>query len=654
MHGHINRTTDANDPCLVNYSSLFTPRKIGNLQINNRLIMSAMGNALADNNGDVTEAMLDYYRVRARGGVGLVITQFAAVSADAVMPFNLGIYEDRFIPGLKKLVEAIHEQGVKVCIQLMHPGMLLLLFKTIPKGLSIKVPSITPFMATDKPYEVVSEKDIEGYIQNFTEAALRVKEAGADAVEIHACHGCLLSAFLSPAINRRTDFYGGNVENRTCFVSRITEQIRKEVGSDLPLIVRVNGSDDIEGGVTPDDVIKEAEILTKAGINAISISSGLEYWSTLMAPSYLTPEGVIIPVAEKVKKAVSIPVIVAGKISPELAGKTVGNGQADFIALGRPLLADPELPNKLRQGNSEYIFRCLYCNNCLRTSWRSCTINPFLYRESASNLVPAAIPKRVMIIGGGLAGLQAAMLFKIRGHEVSLFEKESELGGQWGIASRLPGKQGYSSIIYHLKSILDKLQVQVTLNCEITKEQVNSLKPDIAIVATGATPISLDIPGSKGDNVVQANDIIRGKAEARGKIAVIGGSILGMETAVMLAEQGKEVILVSHSGLGGRKGPDDLITFRGLMRRLVQLRIPIYLNASILEINARSLSIRLAEEVFSLSCDIIVLAIGVQPMDKLVTELKGIVPEVYAIGDCVMPGNAAQATFSAARLALKV
>lgn len=250
--------------------------------------------------------------------------------------------------------------------------------------------------------------------------------------------------------------------------------------------------------------------------------------------------------------------------------------------------------------------------------------------------------------------MQAAMLFKMRGHEVALFEKGPQLGGQWDIASRLPGKQEYASIINHLKSTLEKLQVKVTLNCEVTKEQVNFLKPEIAVVATGADSINLEIPGSAGNNIVQANDVIKGKVGAGGKITVIGGSILGMETAVMLAERGKEVSLVSHSGLGGRKGPDDMITFRGLMRRLVQLRIPIYLNADILEISDHSLSIRLSNEIISLSCDTVVLAIGVQPVDKLVTELKGIVPEIYSIGDCVMPGNAAQATFSAARLALKV
>jgi len=307
--------------------------------------MAAMGNALAGVDGTINEAMLGYYNARAKGGAGLIITQFAAVSPDGVMPYNLSIFEDKSIPGIEKLVRVIHEQGAKVCIQIMHPGMLFLLLKPVPQGLSIKVPSITPWMAKDKPFQTINEDDIERYIQDFGAAAHRVKEAGADAVELHACHGCLLSTFLSPAINQRSDLYGGSVENRTRFTRRAIEKIRDRVGADFPVLVRINGSDDVEGGVTTDEVVRQAVILGAAGANAISVSSGLEYWSTLMAPSYLTPEGMIIPVAAEVKKVTGLPVIVSGKISPETAEKTIGEGKSDFVALGRPLLADPDLPS---------------------------------------------------------------------------------------------------------------------------------------------------------------------------------------------------------------------------------------------------------------------------------------------------------------------
>jgi 2,4-dienoyl-CoA reductase-like NADH-dependent reductase (Old Yellow Enzyme family)/NADPH-dependent 2,4-dienoyl-CoA reductase/sulfur reductase-like enzyme len=636
------------------YSALFQSGSIGSLGLKNRLIMAAMGNSLSDDQGNVTEAMLDYYRVRAGGGVGMVITQFASVSRDDVMPYNLGIYDDRFIAGISRLVNTIHEKGAKACIQLMSPGMLLLLFKSLPQGVTIKVPGITPLLAKDRPFQTLSDAEIEKSILDFGSAAIRVKEAGADAVEIHACHGCLLSTFLSPAINRREDLYGGSVDNRVRLVRLIVTLIKEKLGAKFPLIARINGEDDMPGGVTPEDVVRQAEILTQAGADAISISSGLEYWSTLMAPSYLSPEGVILPVVYKVKQAVKVPVIAAGKITPELAEDSITAKKMDFVALGRPLLADPALPDKLRQGSDIDVVKCLYCNNCLRTSWRSCTVNPFLFRESTGSMLLARSRKKIMVIGGGLAGMEAAVISKIRGHNVSLFEKESSLGGQWGIACMIPGKQNYASIISYLRQSLERLQIPVKLNAEINRDRVAEMKPEVAIIATGAVPSMMQIAGADQKDIYQANDVIQGKVEVKGKTVVLGGSILAMEAGILLAERGIEIILVSHSGLGGRKGPDDMITFRGLLRRLVDLRIPLFLNASILEKTGKSLTIGSGGEIITLPAETVVLAIGVNPVDNLVTELKGIVPEIYPIGDCVMPGNAAQATYSAARLAMKL
>ena len=242
------------------FASLFTPGNIGNLYLKNRLIMAPMGNSLADNDGFTTDAMIGYYRVRAQGGAGLIITQFASVNYDDMMPYSLALYDDRFMPGMRRLVDAIHEHGARVCIQLMHPGMLLLLLRSIPEKMTIKVPSITPLMVGAKPYEEITEEDIRRYVLDFAEAARRVKESDADAVELHACHGCLVSTFLSPATNRRTDRYGGSVENRARFTREIVEGVRKKVGAEFPITVRINGNDDVDVGVTADEVVQQARV----------------------------------------------------------------------------------------------------------------------------------------------------------------------------------------------------------------------------------------------------------------------------------------------------------------------------------------------------------------------------------------------------------
>jgi 2,4-dienoyl-CoA reductase-like NADH-dependent reductase (Old Yellow Enzyme family)/thioredoxin reductase len=640
---------------MAKFENTFQPGDIGKMHLENRLVMAPLGTVLVDSEGGVTDALCDYYRPRAAGGVGLVIAQCASPSAEAKAMYSLGIYDDKFVPGLRQLFEVIHSEGPKVAVQLMHPGLLIVAGGLLAPGVSVRVPSITAWMPGNLPLVEVGEADIDGYVEDYAEAARRAKEAGADAVELHACHGCLVGAFMTPVMNKRTDRYGGSMENRMRFPLQILERIKANLGKDFPVIVRLSAADDFPGGITIDEAIYQATTFEQAGADAIHVSAGIEYLTGLNIPCYLYSEAPMLPLAEKIKKAVGIPVIAVGKISPELAERVVGEGRVDYIAMGRPLLADPELPNKLRDGCTEDIRQCIHCNNCVRLKLPlSCTVNPFLYRESIPAPAPVESPKKVVVIGGGLAGMQAAVLIKQRGHDVSLYEKSSELGGQWNIAVAAPGKDEFSVFTDYLKRSLDKSGVPVNLGVELTKDKILEMKPDAVVVATGAIPAGLDVPGADVGNVVQSNDVFTGKTKVGDRVAVIGARFNAIEVAIMLAEQGKEVSLVSRGRLGGKKGPEETFSFKALSRRLLELGIPQYLNTPVLEIAENSVVISWEGEILYLPADTVVLAVGARSDSALVQELKDLVPEVYKIGDAVSPRDAASATYDAARIAEKI
>ncbi len=639
------------------FEALFQPGRIGTLELENRLVMSAMGNPLVDGHGSPTPATIDYYRARACGGIGLITTQAAGVSADATPFYMLAIWEDRFLPGWRELCEAVHAEGGKICIQLMHFGMLITFAGFIQDGMSIKVPTVTPWMRDDRPFQVVSEGDIDRYVEDYAAAAWRAKEAGADAVELHACHGCLLGSFLSPAINRRTDEYGGDIENRARFARRVVESIKHKVGQEFPLLVKIDCDNDIEGGVTVDEAVHHAVILEAAGADAINVSSGVEYWSSLSIPCYIYPDGPIVSLAERVKRSAGVPVVTSGKIGPELAQQLVESGVVDFVALGRPMIADPDLPRKLKEGQPDDIRRCVYCNNCIRTDWDRlgyCAVNPFVGRESDLPLTRTQSPKDVMVVGGGIAGMNAAAIMAERGHNVALFERTSKLGGQWAIASATPGKEDYTAYTDYLKRSLDRLRVPISLGVEVTKELVQQVKPDVVVVATGAVPKGSDIPGANAQHVMQANDVIMGLAEPKGNVVVIGGRFVGMEVAVMLAERGERASVVALAALGENGGKLERMIYRTLVRRLIELRVPVYTQTAALEITPRSVVVGWQHEIFSIPADAVVLAVGAESDKRLVRELEGIVPALYAIGDCVMPSDAPSATHQAAQIALSI
>ncbi len=645
---------------MSSFANLFQPGTIGTLVVKNRIIMPAMGTQLADAEGRVTQRLLDYYRARAQGGAGLITPQFASVSADATLPFTMPIYHNSHIDDWRKLADTVHEAGSKICIQLMHIGMLFIYSGFVPEGMVVKAPSLTTWLKNTLPYEEISVDDIDRYVEDFAQAARRAVAAGADVLELHACHGCLVSSFMSPITNRRKDEYGGSNVNRARFARRIVERMRQELGPAVPIMVRMNACDDLEGGITIDEAIEQATILEAAGADAINVSSGLEYWTTLSIPTFLFPEGPMVPFATMIKQGISVPVVAAGKIGPEYAASVINEEKADFVALGRPLLADPELPNKLREDRIDDVRRCIYCNNCLKSATdpaagpMSCSVNPFVSREARYPYPATPTPKRIMVAGGGLAGMETAIYLKERGHQVTLYERETQLGGQWNVACASPGKEGYRALSDYLIKRLAQLAVPIHVNTEVTTNMVMEHSPDAVVIATGAVPTGLPVPGADKPHVVQGHDVLAGKVPVKGKCAVIGGRFIGIEAAIMLAEKNYKVSIITKAGLGENGVKLEKFNLQTLGNRLFDLDIPLYLNSTVVEITDRSVFIAMGGEIYPVRADTVILSVGMRSVDSLARELEGSGLAVYKVGDCVQPKDAADVSYQAARLASTV
>ncbi|MFC2067133.1 FAD-dependent oxidoreductase [Chloroflexota bacterium] len=654
---------------MTQLTRLFEPGNIGTMELKNRLVMAAMGTRSVDDDGCMNQQTIDFYVKRAMGGVGFIIAQAACVVPEGNPPNRLSIHDDKFIPGLSELVRNIHSYDTKVACQLGHVGEMMLRAWADydrPPGVEAVGPSAVPCVTYQLTPRELSRDEIHRLIKAFVETARRGKRAGFDAVEIHAAHGYLLSAFLSPFKNRRTDEYGGSVENRARFVCEIIAQTREDVGADFPLLVRMNGSDCFEGGITIDEAKQQAAMFVEAGVDAVDISVATQESRQWRDLGYMYPDGAIVYLAEAIKKAVKVPVITVGKIGdPVLANRIIQEGKADFVAMARPLLADPELPNKAREGRLDDIQRCIFCNNCrigflskerkeTRGASLGCTVNPALLREREFELKSAPSPKKVMVIGGGLAGMEAARVLAERGHQVFLYEKSDKLGGQWNIASSLPSKSNFATLSQSLIKGLDKAGVKVTLNKEVTRQLVEEQRPNAVVVATGSTSLTLNVPGADGENVVQAIDVFAGKVKVSDRVVVIGGRLRGMEVADMLAEQGKKVSILTLKRLGENGTPLERNTFVSVRDSLVERGVMIFPFSPVFEIRHNGVYAIVDDELLFLPADTVVMAVGARPENKLAAELQGIAPDLYTIGDCSQPQDAREAVHDGAEVGRKI
>lgn len=631
---------------------LFEPINISKLKLKNRLVMPAMAVGLGAN-GMITDRFKHFYSERARGGVGLIVVGLATtMDPGPLFAGGIGIYKDEFIPGLREFVDLIHTCGAKVAIQLSALGILPKKDGTWelvgPSDVTVERHANAP-----KPRPLITS-EISQVVKSYGDAARRAVEAGFDAVEINAIAGTsLISHFLSGHTNKRTDGYGGNIEKRARLLLECINCVKNTVGSDYPLLCRVSGADFMDGGNTLEDTKTVARLMEMAGIHAINVSTG---WHESPVPfiQMSVPQANWIYLAEAVKKVVSIPIIGGTRISdPHLAERILVEGKVDLIYLARALIADPEWPNKAREGQFDDIRQCTACCTCfdkaIEQDGITCAINAKAGREAEYNIVPAKQPKRVLVIGGGPAGMEAARVAAMRGHNVTLVDGKEQLGGQLLVATIPPHKEELGNLIRYLSRQMQKLGVDVRLGEEVTPKTVAEAEFDVVIVATGALPIVPDIPGVNRENVFLATDILKGRKEVGQNVLIIGGGMVGCETAEFLAVRGKKVTILE---MLGRIGADIERANRWvIMGRLRGLGVKMETNAKVTEITESGVKVDRNGKVEFFDGDSVVLAAGMQANQKLAKGLEGRVAELYVIGDSAKPGKIAQAMESAFRVA---
>ncbi len=635
---------------------LFSPIRIKNMEVPNRIVMPPMGTNLGNPDGTVSEANLAYMKRRARGGAGLIITEITAVHPTGIaIPSELGSYDDRFIPGLKKLADVIHAGGSKAALQLHHTGRESLFL--LKAGKAIAPSPIRSLVFGMTPREM-SREEIREIIAAFGAAAFRAKEAGFDAVEVHGAHGYLLTQFLSALSNQRADEYGGDLSNRSRFIREVLREVRKRVGQEFPVSLRISSEEFIKGGYTVEDLKPLLPRWIEDGADIIHASLG-----THGSPGGITsapveyPPGFNLGRAKRIKEIVNVPVIGVGRFTElPLAEEAIGRGEADLIAFGRQFLADPDFILKSREGRFEDVRKCIACNQgCIERLILGegnirCAINPETGQEILYPQGPVGTPRKVWVIGGGPAGLTAAFEAARLGHRVDLFEKEKDWGGQLRYAGKPPFKSVYQEWGKWLAGQTGKMGVNLHPRVEVTEEMIKEGNPEAVVLASGGEKIVPDIPGIDLPHVADAWQILMGEVTPKKHVLVIGGGLIGMETADFLSQKGSHVTLVEVL----KRSPVLKITSHGYMlhTRLREAGCRLIFGATVKKIELAQVTIGTegAEEILS-PVDQVVIAVGLKPATELkdFLEKKGI--RHFVVGDAVSPRRIIEAVEEGAKAA---
>lgn len=645
---------------------LFEPITIGKLNIKNRIYMPAMHLNMC-RNYQVSEQLLSFYAERARGGAGMISVGYASVDDVAANPMHIGAHDDKFIPGLTRLATTIKDNGARAVVQLNHAGRYnhsMLLGGKRPVG-----PSPIPSRLTGETPQELSVAEIEATVASFAMAAERVKQAGFDGVEILCGTGYLISAFLSPATNQRSDDYGGSTEKRMRFGLDVMRAVRAAVGAGFPVIVRVNGNDFMPNGIGRETMREFVCQLEQNGADAVCVNVG---WHESRVPQIQTkvPRGVYAYLARGIRRAVQVPVIASHRINdPQVAREMLTDGSCDMVAMGRALIADPHLPEKSRNGREREIVHCVACaQGCFDHLFEmravECLCNPRAGHEYQEQTEVAESAKQVLVVGGGPGGMSAALAACKRGHQVTLVEQADQLGGQLLLAGAPPGREEFVQLATDLAYQVRSMSIELLLGTRADMALIERLQPDVVILATGGAAVAPPIPGADLPHVVQAWDVLSGKAEVGQNVVIIGGGAVGVETALELAEQGtlsgdalkfllvhgaadleelqalatrgtrKVVLLEMLDKLGANFGK----TTRWVMLDdLKRYGVDALTGAKALQVSSGSVTVEHAGREMTFPADTVVLAAGTKSCNPFKEELekKGVV--CHVIGDAQRP-----------------
>ena len=645
------------------FKFLFTPIQLGTVLVPNRIVSTAHATAYA-RDGIPTERLIAYHEARARGGVGLIIT--GATVVHPTSPYDeynlLCNLDDRIIPAYHQMAKAVQKYGTRIMAQLSHMGRS---GETDDSRYPLYGPSpIADEIRREPPAEMDVEL-IEEIIAAYGKAAARAREGGLDGVEIHGGHSSLVAQFMSPYANQRTDAYGGNRKKRLLFVKQVSQAVRKNVGRDFTVGLRLSGDEFVDGGLTLDAVKENARDLEATGmLDFIDVTAGtdsnLHSYYMHYSPMYV-PLGNLTHLSAAIKEMVSLPIITVGRINdPVLAEKILADGLADMVGMTRAALCDPDFPQKAREGRIDDIRHCIACNQgCFKRIFKAqpitCIQNPAAGKERTYGpLHKAAAVRKVIVVGGGPAGLETARVAAERGHQVILLEREPSLGGQIRLASQAPGRQEFGEVILYLSRQVEKAGVDIRLGEEGTVEQILGLAPDAVVIAAGARPVIPDIAGARSANVVTAWDILGGKVPDGRRFAVSDGDKedqVAVGTAEYLADLGKEVEIISKLPYIGKDL--DILNFVPICQRLLEKGVKLTPHTGIGEINKQRVvlyNVYTGAQEFREDIDVVVFAAGRVAEDGLYWALKGKISNLYRIGDCLAPRSVLSAIAEGTRV----